>query len=115
MNRRQAFAAAVAALGTSLAEVAQRLGVSYNHLALVLDGTRRGGARLETGIREVLDEAKPLLTTNRSGRIDVPAALGSDPRRASISATRPSRATAIGVGPSGFGLTLDGGRRVDVP
>ena len=33
---------------------AERLGVSYNHLVLVLDGKRVGSQRLEAGIERVM-------------------------------------------------------------
>jgi len=35
-------------------DVAQDLGVSYNHLVLVLDGKRKPSARLDAGIAKVM-------------------------------------------------------------
>ncbi len=35
-------------------DVARDLGVSYNHLVLVLDGKRKPGAQLEAGIEQIL-------------------------------------------------------------
>ena len=35
-------------------DVAETQGVSYNHLILVLDGKRKGSAKLEAGILRIL-------------------------------------------------------------
>jgi hypothetical protein len=72
MSRRRSFAAAVAVLDLTLGQAAEHLGVSYNHLMLVLDGVRTGSARLETGIRAVFDEAKPALLAIVAGVHDAP-------------------------------------------
>lgn len=55
IHRLAAFKAAVVLHGTSAQEAAANLGVSYNHLRLVLLGERRGSRRLETGLAEFLD------------------------------------------------------------
>lgn len=50
-----------AVLGLSMAEAAQRIGCSYNHLILVLDGVRKPSARLDAEITKLLRAAKPRL------------------------------------------------------
>lgn len=54
--RRIEFRVAVLRQGRKMYDVAADLGVSYNHLILVLDGNRTGSARLEVGIRKVLEQ-----------------------------------------------------------
>jgi hypothetical protein len=56
----------------TLGQAAKQLGITYNHLVLVLDGRRTGSARLETGIRAILDDAKPQLTAIVAGAYDAP-------------------------------------------
>lgn len=50
LERKAAFRAAVTLRQVTMAEAATALGVSYNHLSLVLRGERVGSARLEEGI-----------------------------------------------------------------
>lgn len=61
MARRTLFAISVTALGLSLGDAATRLGVSYYHLMLVLDGHRSGSARLKSGISTIIQDAQPIL------------------------------------------------------
>lgn len=60
-ERRRLFSASVSMLGWSMGDAAQRVGCTYNHLLLVLDGVRRPSARLNTAINDVIREAKPML------------------------------------------------------
>jgi transcriptional regulator with XRE-family HTH domain len=50
LERRAAFKAAVTLTQTTSGEVARKMGVSYNHLTLVLKGERQGSAQLEQTI-----------------------------------------------------------------
>ena len=50
LQRKAAFKAAVTLREVTMAEAAHELGVSYNHLTLVLKGERIGSARLEQEI-----------------------------------------------------------------
>lgn len=50
LERKAAFRAAVTLREITMADAAAELGVSYNHLTLVLRGERVGSERLETGI-----------------------------------------------------------------
>lgn len=50
LQRKAAFKAAVTLRQVTMADAAATLGVSYNHLSLVLRGERIGSARLEEGI-----------------------------------------------------------------
>lgn len=60
--RRRALCRACAdVLGLRMQDVAVQCGVTYNHLILVLDGERRGSARLEAALRGMMLAAKPLL------------------------------------------------------
>lgn len=54
LERKAAFRAAVTLARVTMAQAAQQLGVSYNHLALVLNGERIGSARVEQGIADFL-------------------------------------------------------------
>lgn len=54
LERKAAFKAAVTLAQVTMAEAAQQLGVSYNHLALVLNGERVGSARMEQGVADFL-------------------------------------------------------------
>lgn len=50
LERRAAFKAAVTLREITMAEAATTVGVSYNHLMLVLAGVRKGSVRLESAI-----------------------------------------------------------------
>ena len=50
LERKAAFRAAVTLRQLTMAEAAAELGVSYNHLTLVIKGERIGSAALEAGI-----------------------------------------------------------------
>ena len=52
--RRIEFRVAVLRQGRKMYDVARDLGVSYNHLILVLDGKRTASARLAGGIDRVM-------------------------------------------------------------
>lgn len=54
LERRAAFKAAVTLRQTTVGQVAEDLGVSYNHLLLVLKGVRQGSERLEQAIAAFL-------------------------------------------------------------
>jgi transcriptional regulator with XRE-family HTH domain len=54
LERKAAFRAAVTLRQITMAEAAAELGVSYNHLTLVINGERVGSARLEEGISGVV-------------------------------------------------------------
>lgn len=60
-RRRVLFRSCAEILGWSMKEVAEDLGVSYNHLVLVLEGTRIGSARRNADIQVIMNQAKPLL------------------------------------------------------
>ncbi len=57
LQRKAAFRAAVTLARVTMAQAAQELGVSYNHLTLVLNGERVGSARLEEGVADFLDRS----------------------------------------------------------
>ena len=50
LERKALFKAAVTLKGTTMAKAARQLGVSYNHLTLVLRGDRVGSVRLERDV-----------------------------------------------------------------
>jgi transcriptional regulator with XRE-family HTH domain len=50
LERKAALRAAVTLRELTMAEAATQLGVSYNHLTLVISGERVGSARLEEAI-----------------------------------------------------------------
>ena len=52
--RRIEFRVACLRQGRRIYDVARDLGVSYNHLILVLDGKRTPSAKLEDGIAKVM-------------------------------------------------------------
>ena len=52
LERKALFKAAVTLRELTMAEAANRLGISYNHLILVLRGDRVGSARLERQIAQ---------------------------------------------------------------
>ena len=54
LERRATFKAAATIAQTTSGEVARKMGVSYNHLILVLKGERQGSARLEQAIATFL-------------------------------------------------------------
>jgi hypothetical protein len=54
--RRIEFRVAVLRSGQTMYGVAASLGVSYNHLILVLDGKRKGSAELDAGILRILSQ-----------------------------------------------------------
>ncbi len=54
LERKAAFRAAVTLRQITMAEAATQLGISYNHLTLVISGERVGSARLEEGISAVI-------------------------------------------------------------
>jgi transcriptional regulator with XRE-family HTH domain len=64
LERKAAFRAAATLHEVTMANAARRLGVSYNHLTLVLNGDRKGSAALKSRIaaflgcntREVFDQ-----------------------------------------------------------
>jgi len=56
---------AVLRSGQTMYGVAASLGVSYNHLILVLDGKRKGSAKLEAGILRALTPV-PFVDVGRS-------------------------------------------------
>lgn len=58
LERKAAFRAAVTLRQITMAEAAAQLGVSYNHLTLVIKGDRVGSARLEEGISRVLGRSQ---------------------------------------------------------
>lgn len=55
LERRAAFRAAVTLKQTTMAKAASSLGVSYNHLLLVLDGRRQASRRLQHAVATFLD------------------------------------------------------------
>jgi hypothetical protein len=54
-TRRIEFRVAVLRKGLTMYGVARQLGVSYDHLVLVLDGKRMPRKKLEEGIRRVME------------------------------------------------------------
>lgn len=50
LERRALFKAAITLRGVTMAQAAESLGVSYNHLTLVLRGDRVASERLEDGV-----------------------------------------------------------------
>lgn len=54
LERKAAFRAAVTLQQVTMAEAAAELGVSYNHLTLVINGDRVGSERLEEGIARAI-------------------------------------------------------------
>jgi transcriptional regulator with XRE-family HTH domain len=55
LERKALFKAAVTLRELTMAEAAAQLGVSYNHLVLVLRGDRVGSARLERQIAQFVE------------------------------------------------------------
>ena len=54
LERKAAFRASVTLRQVTMAEAAADLGVSYNHLTLVINGDRVGSERLEEGIAHAI-------------------------------------------------------------
>jgi transcriptional regulator with XRE-family HTH domain len=54
LERKAAFRGAVTLRQITMAEAAAELGVSYNHLTLVINGERVGSVRLEEAIAGVI-------------------------------------------------------------
>jgi len=54
LERKAALRAAVTLRELTMAEAAAELGVSYNHLTLVISGERVGSARLEEAISALI-------------------------------------------------------------
>jgi plasmid maintenance system antidote protein VapI len=52
LQRKAAFRSAATLSEVSMSTAARRLGVSYNHLMLVLAGTREGSVELKTRVAE---------------------------------------------------------------
>jgi transcriptional regulator with XRE-family HTH domain len=53
-ERKAAFRAAATMHEVTMANAARRLGVSYNHLMLVLNGDRKGSSALKSRIADFL-------------------------------------------------------------
>ena len=64
LERRAAFKAAVTLQQMTMAGAATYLGVSYNHLSLVLAGERHGSARLEQAIADYLRRPRQVVFPN---------------------------------------------------
>lgn len=54
LERKAAFRAAVTLRQVTMAEAAAELGISYNHLTLVIGGDRVGSERVEEGIARMI-------------------------------------------------------------
>ena len=68
LERKAAFKAAVTLRQVTMAEAAAALGVSYNHLMLVLAGERVGSTRLEDGIADFVGRTAGEMFEPRAGR-----------------------------------------------
>jgi len=77
LQRKAAFKAAVTLRQVTMAEAAAALGVSYNHLSLVLRGERLGSARLEAGIASFVGRERDEMFERRT-----PTARGQTKRAA---------------------------------
>lgn len=77
LQRKAAFKAAVTLRQVTMAQAAATLGVSYNHLLLVLGGERIGSARLEEAIAAFVGRGRGEMFERRS-----PAARGRTKRAA---------------------------------
>jgi transcriptional regulator with XRE-family HTH domain len=58
LERRAAMKAAVTLRQITMNQAARELGVSYNHLTLVLLGNRQGSVRLEQAIAKFLGRSR---------------------------------------------------------
>lgn len=56
LERKAAFRAAVTLRQSTMAEAAADLGISYNHLTLVINGERVGSARVEDAIAHMIGQ-----------------------------------------------------------
>lgn len=59
LERKAAFRAAATLKEVTMANAARRLGVSYNHLMLVLNGDRKASSGLKSRIADFLGCAAP--------------------------------------------------------
>ncbi|MEO7102747.1 MAG: hypothetical protein ABI311_05240 [Gemmatimonadaceae bacterium] len=57
LERKAAFRAAVTLRQITMAEAAAEMGISYNHLTLVIKGERVGSARLEEAISHAINRS----------------------------------------------------------
>ena len=73
LERKAAFRSAVTLRQITMAEAAAELGISYNHLTLVIKGERVGSARLEEGIATVVGRSvrEVFGRTPRAARVNV--------------------------------------------
>jgi transcriptional regulator with XRE-family HTH domain len=69
LERRAAFKAAVTLQQTTSRDAARSLGVSYNHLTLVLKGERQGSDRLERAIAVFLGRPRDEVFSDETVRI----------------------------------------------
>lgn len=58
LERKAALKAAVTLQEITCAATARRLGISYNHLILVLNGDRHGSDRLRTAIADLFGKSE---------------------------------------------------------
>jgi len=65
-TRRREFKASAILLGKTMYGTAADLGVSYNHLVLVLDGKRSGSQRLNAAIADIVASAAQCITSPTS-------------------------------------------------
>lgn len=82
LERKAAFKAAVTLRQVTMAEAAAALGVSYNHLMLVLAGERVGSARLEDGIAEFVGRTRSQMFDEREPKGESAPPQGRKARRA---------------------------------
>jgi transcriptional regulator with XRE-family HTH domain len=68
LERKALLKAAATIKKLTLVQVASELGVSYNHMMLVLRGDRLGSKRLESAIAAFLDYPKEILFSTRRYR-----------------------------------------------
>jgi len=61
LQRKALFKAAVTLHEVTVAQAAEQLGVSYNHLLLVLRGERVGSLRLQNGLAEFIGRPREFL------------------------------------------------------
>jgi transcriptional regulator with XRE-family HTH domain len=69
LERKAAFKAAVTLAQVTMAEAAEQLGVSYNHLTLVLNGERVGSVDLECRIARFIGRSAIEVFGQRAGRV----------------------------------------------
>jgi hypothetical protein len=68
LERKAGFKAAVTLRQTNMTEAAHGLGVSYNHLILVLSGERRASDRLQKAIAEFMRKPMKEVFGKKSAR-----------------------------------------------